>query len=99
MGPDLIKKPQIGNNDEAMRSPMQTRRQSRMFSIDFDCLDGTDDQDRVVKKYTQVGQETNADVLLFLILFEKNNILFLMQPLLFHVKLFELSFGQIPRLS
>ena len=99
MGPDLIKKPQIGNKDEPMHSPMQTRRQSRMFSIDFECLDGTEDQDRIVKKYTQVGYETYADVLPFLILFEKNIILFLMQPLLFHVKLFELSFGQIPRLS
>ena len=55
MGPDLIKKPQIGSKDEPMHSLMQTRRQSRMFSIDFDCLDGTEDQDRVVKKYTQVG--------------------------------------------
>ena len=99
MGPDLIKKPQMGNQDEPMHSPMQTRRQSRMFSIDFDCLEGPEDQDRIVKKYTQVGKETNADVLPFLILFEKNDILFLMQPLLFHVKLFELSFGQIPRLS
>ena len=71
MGPDLIKKPQIGNKDEPSRSPMQTRRQSRMFSIDFDCLDDTEDQDRIVKKYTQVGYETYADVLPFLILFEK----------------------------
>ena len=55
MGPDLINKPQIGNKDELTHSPMQTRRQSRMFSIDFDCLDATEDQDRVVKKYTQVG--------------------------------------------
>ena len=55
MGPDLIKQPQIGNKDELTHSPMQTRRQSRMFSIDFDCLEGPEDQDRIVKKYTQVG--------------------------------------------
>ena len=55
MGPDLIKTPQMGNKDEPMHSPMQTRRQSRMFSIDFDCLEGIEDQDRIVKKYTQVG--------------------------------------------
>ena len=55
MGPDLIEKPQIGNTDEPMHSLTQTRRQSRMFSIDFDCLDRTEDQDRIVKKYTQVG--------------------------------------------
>ena len=57
MGPDLIKKPQMGNKDEPMHSPMQSRRQSRMFSIDFDCLEGPEEQDRIVKKYTQVGQE------------------------------------------
>ena len=55
MGPDLIKKPQMGNKDEPTHSPMQSRRQSRMFSIDFDCLEGPEDQDRIVKKYTQVG--------------------------------------------
>ena len=55
MGPDLINKPQMGNKDEPRHSPMQSRRQSRMFSIDFDCLEGPEDQDRIVKKYTQVG--------------------------------------------
>ena len=50
---DIDQKPEIDNTDDNV--VVAYRRQSRMFSIDFDFLESDGEQDRIVNKYKQVA--------------------------------------------
>ena len=54
VGNDINTRLQTDNREERILDPRQTRRQSRMFSIDVDCLKIDGEHDRIVNKYTQV---------------------------------------------
>ena len=54
IGSDINIRVQTGSREEKILGPRQTRRQSRMFSIDVDCLKINGEHDRIVNKYTQV---------------------------------------------
>ena len=53
LGIDIDQKPEINDTDD--NAVVQSRRQSRMYSIDFAFLDSDGEQDRIVKKYKQVA--------------------------------------------
>ena len=53
LGSDVDMKSQIDNVDRILNSP--SRRQSRMYSMDFSFLGVDEDPDRIVNKYKQVN--------------------------------------------
>ena len=85
VGLDAHQKPQIDNDDD--ESVVEhSRRQSRMFSIDFDFLEPDEDQDRIVNKCKQVFIYL-CFTIPFYDLSRTIYISFLIHLLLFHVKL------------
>ena len=54
IGNDINIRLETDNRGEKILGPRQIRRQSRIFSIDVDCLKIYGEHDRIVKKYTQV---------------------------------------------
>ena len=54
LGPNVDMKEQTNNSDGIISIP--SRRQSRIFSMDFSFLEVEEDHDRIVNKYKQVSK-------------------------------------------